>query len=536
MSARAERVSASADRRSGGQPRSAHSAEQHSAGRHSAERRSTERVGSSARRAVPLERRIEASLAALLPEYPRAALCVAYSGGLDSTVLLAALAQQIAVRSRARRRPTLRAVHVDHGLHASSGAWAAHCRAVADRLDVPLTVLAVEVRRARGISLEAAAREARYAALAGALAAGEALLTAQHADDQLETVLLQLLRGAGLRGLAAMPAAAPFGRGRIVRPLLDVERAEIEAWARAQGLDWIEDATNADERLDRNYLRRRVVPLLTARWPAASRAVSRAARHAAEAQRLLDLLARADAERAAVGDALGVQRLRALPLDRRRNALRYWILERGGPLPDARRLAELAGPLIDARADAHPEVRWGEVTARREGDRLRLHRRIPRPPRGGEGSPGEEERSHSEDHSRDEDVTRVSARALSLEWLPHAGALDLPAGLGRLELAPDPHGPIDLDAVPQSLAVRLRRGGERLRIKRGGPRRRLKALLQEAQIPRDERRSIPLVWAGDQLLAAGDLWADAAVQADAGSRRRGRFLWRRGAAQSASGH
>ena len=464
----------------------------------------------------PLARRLELALAAVLPEYPRIALCVAFSGGLDSTVLLTALAGL-------RRRPALRAIHIDHGLHASSAASAAHCRIAAERLDVPLVVTPVEVRRGRGVSLESAAREARYAALAAALCAGEVLVTAQHADDQLETVLLQLLRGAGLRGLAAMPAIAPFGRGRIARPLLDVERTELEAWAHERALEWVEDPTNADERLDRNYLRRRVLPLLYARWPGAARVVRRTARHAAEAQRLLDLLGRADVERAAVADALAVTRLRALPDDRRRNALRYWIVQRGHPLPDSRRLGELAGALLAARIDAHPEVCWGDTRALREGNRLVLQWRS-EPSRAARAR-----RATVKDVSVRAETPAESrtAQSLDLEWFPRARALELPEGLGRLELALDPHGPIDVDALPEPLTVRLRRGGERLRLTRGGPRRLLKSLLQEAKVPREERARMPLLWSGEQLLAAADLWIDVALRADAGPRRRGRLIWHR---------
>lgn len=458
-----------------------------------------------------LSRHIDAALAALLPDHPRAALCVAFSGGLDSTALLAALAARLRRRGAARpghglsgsaRREglRLRAIHVDHRLRPSSGRAAEHCRAVAERLGVPLTVLRIDVRRARGASLEAAAREARYAALAAALSEGEVLLTAQHADDQLETVLLQLMRGAGVRGLAAMPALAPLGRGWLARPLLACDRRQIEAFARSRRLDWIEDEMNADERLDRNFLRRRVVPLLRERWPAASRAASRSARNAAEAQRLLDLIGRADAERAAVGDALCVKRLRALEPDRRRNALRYWIALRGAPLPDARRLLELAGPLIEARADAHPAVEWGGVVASREADRLSLARRD-------RASGGRE------------------ARALDIEWLPARAAMLELDELGRLELISDPHGPVDLDLLPERLRVRLRRGGERLRLRHGGSSRALKALLQEARIPSAERACIPLVWSGERLLAAGDLWMDADIRAQPDSRRRGRLRW-----------
>lgn len=447
------------------------------------------------RAAASLEARIGACLATLLPEYPRVSLCVAFSGGLDSTALLTALA----MLGGASRRPRLRAAHVDHGLHPNSTAWAEHCRAVAGRLAVPLAVLRVKVDRSGGASLEAAAREARYRALGRQLADSEVLLTAQHADDQLETVLLQLLRGAGVPGIAAMPPIAPFGRGRLARPLLAMERREIETWARARRIEWIEDDTNSDERLDRNYLRRRVLPPLLARWPSASRAAVRTARHAAEAQRLLDLLARADAERAAVGGALCVKRLRPLTPERRRNVLRYWIARSGRPLPDTRRLDELAGPVFGARPDAHPQVAWGEVVAERHGDLLSLA----------------------------DAASEVSLGTLEWPWRT-VSLLELPPGLGKLELAPDPHGPIDLDALPQSVTVRARRGGERLRPRRGGPTRTLKALLQEARVAHMERERIPLLCAGEQVLAAGDLWVDVQIQGEAATRRRARLLWHRG--------
>ena len=439
-----------------------------------------------------LERRVAARLAALLPEFPAVSLCVAFSGGLDSTVLLAALAALPKVR------PRLRALHVDHGLQKSSAEWAEHCQLVARSFEVPLEVLRVRARRARGASLEAQAREWRYRLLAQHVLPGEVLLTAHHAGDQLETVFLQLLRGAGLAGLAAMPAIAALGEGRLVRPLLEVERADIEAWARGRGLVWIEDDSNADEQLDRNYLRHRVVPLLRTRWPGAARAVARTARHAAEGQALLDELARADVERAADGAALRASALRALDVPRRRNALRYWIAKSGYPLPDTRRLYEVAGALLEARPDANPRVCWNGVSVQRHADRLTLS---------GACAPVVLE---------------------PLEWpLLAAPCLELPAGIGRLELAPSALGPIDLAAMPAALTVRLRRGGERLRPHRTGPVRSLKSLLQAAHVPLAERERLPLLFDGERLIAAGDLWLDAAVQAGAATAQRARLIWHR---------
>ncbi|HTY49000.1 MAG TPA: tRNA lysidine(34) synthetase TilS [Steroidobacteraceae bacterium] len=447
-----------------------------------------------ARRASPADaspgpfssRWLAAQLAALHPGFARAQLCVAFSGGADSTALLAALAARRATRSR------LRAVYVDHGLHPDSTQWARHCERTARALGVRFEAHAVHVPRAG--SLEAAAREARYALLRTRLRAGELLLTAHHADDQLETLLLQLLRGAGLPGLAAMPAAAAFGPGELLRPLLPVRHAQLLAWVRARGLSFLEDPSNADAAPDRNFLRLHVLPPLLARFPGAAAAVARSARHAAEAQRLLSALARADAVQAADGAALAVPRLRMLPPERRRNLLREWIAASGHVLPDARRLGELATTVLDARADANPEVAWGHSVVRREGGRLFLGRRGRMPPL---------------------EPVRWRWRAQQPLVLPQ----------GTLALVAAAHGPIDLARLPAVVRVQGRHGGERLRPRAEGPSRTLKSLLQQARLTPSERAAVPLVFAGTRLLAVGDLWVDAAFQAGPGTRRRGRLVW-----------
>jgi tRNA(Ile)-lysidine synthase len=376
---------------------------------------------------------------------------------------------------------------------------------------VDVRVLTTRVTRDRGVSLEAAARDARYALLAAELKLGECLLTGHHEDDQLETVLLQLFRGAGLAGLAAMPAITPFASGWLARPLLSRSRAELEAWARSHDLSWIDDDTNADESLDRNYLRRQVLPLIRERWKGVGSAVSRSARHAAEGQRLLDSLARSDVERASSGAALFVPSLRALPPDRRRNALRFWITQRGVRVPDTSRLDELAGPLIDARPDANPSVTWGDVTVSRHADLLTIagvgRQRLAH--QSGAGCPAEIE---------------AGSRREPLEWLwITAPRLDLGAEGGTLELKADPHGPIDLDALPERVTVSRRSGGERLRPRRGGPRRTLKSLLQESHLPIAQRSRLPLVFSGVTLLAVGSLWVDESIQVSPGTLRRARL-------------
>ncbi|MFI4886000.1 MAG: tRNA lysidine(34) synthetase TilS [Steroidobacterales bacterium] len=448
-------------------------------------------------------------LARLLPGFPDVALCVGLSGGIDSTALLAALAAlQPHGASGGSAGLRLRAVHVNHGLHPNAARWSAHCRKLARGLRVPLSVLSVSVARERGASLEEAARAARYQCFAQQLRRGEALLTAHTQDDQLETVLLQLLRGSGLPGLAAMPSIAPLGSGKLVRPLLACGRVELEAWVRGRELAWIEDDTNLDERFDRNYLRRRVLPAVRERWPGAAAAAARSARHAAEAQRLLTALAQADLERARDGTSLSVKTLRSLPSDRRRNVLRCWIAASGRTAPDTRRLQEIAGPLIDARPDAHPQVEWreqaangGRVVVMRQADLLTL--------------------------ANGEPVLDSALPGPRLDWQWQRSArCALPDG-SALELTAERHGPIDLDALPPRLAIAWRRGGERLRTRRGGPRRSLKSLLQEAHVPLAERAHLPLILADGALIAAADLWIDESVRAPAEARHRGRLVWRK---------
>lgn len=414
-----------------------------------------------------------------------ARLCVALSGGADSTALLAALAQL-----RRRCRFVLRALHVNHGLHPQAADWARHARQLGRRLRVPTRVLRVRVPRDG--SLEAAARDARYAALAGALHDDECLLTAHHLEDQLETVLLQLLRGAGVPGLAAMPERAALGGVPLLRPLLPVPRPLLLAWLHARGLSWVEDPSNTDERFDRNYLRQRIVPLLLARWPAAAQTARRSAAHLAEAQSLLDRQTETQLGQAADGAALRVPLLRRLPGPQRRQVLRRWLTRRGLPVPDQSRLQEIALTMLDARADATPLVRWPGAEVRRHG--ALLHAMPPLP----------------------------SLPAPKI-WQPRRDALlELP-GAGRLRLRPDRHGNLCLDRWPARLQVRFRAGGEVLRTAAGS--QPLKDLLQRAGVPPWQRARLPLLYANRTLVAVADLWLDPRHVAAADCKRRGRLLW-----------
>ena len=310
---------------------------------------------------------VEAALAASVPSWPDASLCIALSGGVDAVALLQA------VREVAARHPglRLRALHVDHGLQPGSGAWAAFCRDLCARLEVACEVLELKLEPRKGESVEAEARAERYAALAAVLEPGECLLTAHHADDQLETVLLQLFRGAGAAGLAAMPPSAALGPGQHLRPLLQVPREEIVEYARLHGLKWIDDPMNTDSRFDRSYLRHEVLPAIIERWPAAARTVGRSARHLAEAQGLLEALAEIDASRFLDNEGtLAVAGLLQLPHARRVNVLRWWIVRQGLGLPSTARLESIIRDVLPARPDAHPVVTWPTGEVRRRKGRL----------------------------------------------------------------------------------------------------------------------------------------------------------------------
>jgi tRNA(Ile)-lysidine synthase len=443
-------------------------------------------------------------------------LCVAFSGGLDSGALLAALAEL-----RGRERLRLRALHVNHRLHPQALRWARAARARARGLHVDCRVITISIARARGESPEAAARAQRYRALAAQLAPGELLLTAHHQEDQLETLLLALLRGSGVRGLAAMSALTPWAGTWLLRPLLPISRRQLEQYSQLHGLSWSEDPSNADTRFDRNFLRQQVIPLLKQRWPAAAATVGRSAALLAEARSLLEQQARVSLRDARDGMALRVSVLRRLSAGERHQALRQWLLERGLPLPDHARLREIAGPMLSARADARAQVRWRGGELRRCSDRLF---------------------AFNADAAAGAAVQAIEAWDWRLEpWLRLAGG-------GSLGLVRDRHGDVQLAALPARLGVRFRRGGERLPGERGHM--ALKDLLQLQGLAPWERAAVPLIVDAERIIAVADLWLDRAYRAQPGPQQvgeqlrkqvrepaggeardvdagRGRFRWRR---------
>ena len=419
-----------------------------------------------------------------LPGPPRK-LAVAFSGGLDSTVLLAAIC-------RLTPCPEVRALHVDHGLQPDSRAWEGHCRVAAAALGAGYASLRCPVEPAPGESIEAHARAVRYRALEELLAPGEILLTAHHADDQLETVMLRLLRGTGVRGLRGIAPLQPFGAGFLARPLLGVSRAEILAAARDRGLEWIEDPSNRDTRFDRNYVRAELVPRIAKRWPAAARTVGRAASQMAEAQQILDEAALADAP--GDPDRIDCAVLRDLSPIRRRNVLRHSIVRLGLPMPDTRQMKELIRALDVRRRDAGTRVRWPDGEARIYRDRLYLLEPLPAP-----SPPG---------YSGEVSLDR-----------PWSGPE------GRVRLVSGSEQGLPATWAEEGFSVRFREGGERFRPMGRPHSRPLKKWLQEAGVPPWLRARIPLLYREDALVAVGDLWiADAAAES-AGNRTRWRVLW-----------
>jgi tRNA(Ile)-lysidine synthase len=391
---------------------------------------------------------------------------VAFSGGLDSTVLLHLLAD-LATREAL---PPLSAVHIHHGLQAAADAWPEHCADVCRALSVPLQVIHVQV--AAGASLERAARNARYAAFSQLLAPGEVLLTAQHRDDQAETLLFRLLRGAGVRGMSAMPQQRSLGQGQMLRPMLDIPRAALEAYAQVHQLSWVEDPSNADHQFSRNFLRQKILPALTARWPQAHANMARAASHLAESQTVLDELAVQDL--AQVGSpsefewlglpSLALQPLKALSPARQRNALRHWLapLTR---LPDTEHWAGWDS-LRDAGRETQPIWRLADGELQRAEGRLWwLSGAWLQTPTG------------------------------SIQWLDPKQPLNLP-GNGQLMF--------NGDAPQGELQVRYRQGGEVMQLA-GRGHRDLKRLLNEQGVPVFLRSRLPLLYRDGQLLAVANL-------------------------------
>ena len=436
----------------------------------------------------------------LLRHPPSPTYWIAYSGGLDSHALLHLAAGLAYLEPRHR----IRAIHVHHGLHPEADAWANHCASVCEKLGVDLSIIRVDANPRRGESPEESARIARYRALQTRLGHDDCVLLAQHRDDQAETLLLQLFRGAGVEGLAAMPAHAELKPGYLARPLLDFSRDQLRDYAVASGLRWIEDGSNRDEAFDRNFLRQRILPQLRGRWPGLPGNLARSAAHCAEA--VLHLENRGDALlREVVPDpatnTLDIQLLIRLERQEQKLVLRRWITRSGFRRPASRILERILDESLSAATDRNPVVGWKDAEVRRYRHGLYLMRPLPPlpkplcPPNSG-----------------------ASARWLA--WPAGETGITLPDGNGDVSIrkiagTTDTPG-IALGAwTDGQVEISYRLGGEKIRLPGRNGSHDLRKLYQEAGIPPWVRERVPLVYIDQRLAAVGGYWYAADFQAAA---------------------
>lgn len=396
-------------------------------------------------------------------------ILVAFSGGLDSTVLLHQLVQWRA------QQPTLslRAIHIHHGLSAHADAWVAHCEAVCAQWQVPLVVERVTLADA-GLGIEAHARQARYQAFADALLPGEVLATAQHLDDQCETFLLALKRGSGPAGLSAMAEISAFAGTQLIRPLLTQPRAALEQWARQHQLRWIDDESNQDDAYDRNFLRLQVLPLLQQRWPHFADATARSAALCAEQESLLDeLLADELSACTTANGTLALTPLMAMSRVRRAALLRRWLAAQNAPMPSRDGLDRLWQEVALAREDASPCLRFGDYEVRRYQGQLWWIK------------------------------SAVGQSETILPWPCWQMPLTLPAGLGHLRLQPG--GELRIPREDECVSIRFKAPGMLHIVGRNGG-RKLKKIWQELNVPSWRRDTTPLLFYGETLIAAAGVF------------------------------
>lgn len=434
--------------------------------------------------------RVTANLTRVFQHQPQSSyhLLVAFSGGLDSSVLLhllVTLQQQLRKTPDAPFQLKLSAMHVHHGLSSHADVWAQHCQQVCLQYAVPLQVVRVNVDKASGQGIEASARAARYKALKQAQA--DFICLAHHQQDQAETLLLQLMRGAGPKGLAGM-AALDLKQG-LLRPLLDDSRQTLEAYAKAYGLSWVEDDSNADTRYDRNFMRHHVLPLLETQYNGVHKTLSRTAQHMAETSELLSELAEMDASDIAVVGVQGnplclqVEKLVALTQARAKNLLRWWIAQHTLTMPNAEILNQVLQQLISARKDASIDVQLSPQHSIKRYLGLAYIVQHVAPYK-------------FEDRLwQGESVIQLNAQ----------DSLMFETGLGQ--------GIAQKHLISTPLRILERAGGERFRLAHNRPSQSLKHILQAHHIPPWLRERMPLIWLADMLVCIPNIGIDPSVAA-----------------------
>ncbi|WP_445206088.1 tRNA lysidine(34) synthetase TilS [Vibrio sp. 10N] len=403
---------------------------------------------------------------------------IGFSGGVDSRVLL-----RLAALYRAQR-PNLEllAVHVHHGLSQYADQWLEQCQAWAEQEQIPFVAEYVSLDLESGDSVEQLARDARYRALASHINTGDILLTGQHLDDQTETFLLALKRGSGPKGLSSMAQLTSFGEGELLRPLLDVSRTDIEHFAHAQQLVWLEDDSNQDTRFDRNFLRHQVIPVITERWPSFSKAVRRSARLCAKQEQLLAELLQPELQSCLNTFAgIDVDKLSRCSALKRDQLLRMWLETHTTVLPSETQLQQLWKDVALAKPDANPTMSLATGSVRRF--RMHLYWIAPH-----------------QDITHWRQSVAFDARVL------------LPDGLGGLTLAQKTGGDtlmqLDRTTLTEPLVVMFEPEGLSAHPHGRAGSRKLKKLFQEYHIPSWQRRRTPILMMGDKVVAVANLFVD----------------------------
>jgi len=420
---------------------------------------------------------------------------IGYSGGVDSHVLLHCCASITQIKSR------ITAVYIHHGLQSEADAWAKHCEKTAKDLELEFLALRVNAKAAPGESPEEAARNARYAALKSLMNVGDVLLLAQHREDQLETVLLQLFRGSGLRGLSGMPECQAFGAGLMLRPLSNTPKQAIGDYAHAHQLSWVEDPSNKSNDYDRNFLRNAVVPLLKQRWPALDKTVSRSAKHCADAQVLVDEVSDElfDAVFNPADKTLSISRLLEHHSHQQQLIIRHWFRYRRLKMPSQAKVERIFSEVIAATGHRDPVLSGQGYSIRRYRDKLYclvdLHLT--------EGYPA----------GKPDLNQALQSVPQNCVW-PMGQTLISIINNQTLAYRLSSKGILHEQWQAADVEVRFRQGGEKIRLPGRAGHHSLKNLFQEAGIPPWERDVVPLIYLDGQLAAVGDLWISAAFYSE----------------------
>ena len=416
----------------------------------------------------PVEQHIKATLAQL-PHIPNN-IYIGYSGGVDSHVLLHACAMLPDIK------PKIIAVYIHHGLQTLADSWAEHGEKITKDLDIKFLMCAVNAAANSGESPEEAARNARYTAFQTLINENDVLLLAQHQEDQLETVLLQLFRGSGLRGLSGMPEKNHFGTGWMLRPLLHVSKQYINAYALTHHLQWIEDPSNQDTVYDRNFLRKEIIPILKTRWPSLDKTVSRSALHCAQSEEFMSSLAKVNFQHVLnqSDQSIDIALLQIYTDTQQRSILREWFELLDMKMPSQNTIERILNDVIGAKENHSPQLKLHDITLRRHHGKLM--------------------------------ALRKECEAFEpCEWRNKNHSLILSNNM-KLTLSIEHKGISKTYWDNARITLKMRQGGEKIRLPYRQGHHDLKKLFQDATIPPWQREVMPLIYLDDKLAAVGNLW------------------------------